>query len=109
MARIQCKETNVLLQAIYSRTDLSSPSGKTDGSAIRPYHLLLATNRAGTGDVFFNRRIARIANFSSAGNGDFQGLGDTAFSIPCARCGDFSSPGFYATCLSLARSTHISA
>src|SRR5438132_9741082 len=99
MARIQCKETNVLLQAIYSRTDLSSPSGKTDGSAIRPYHLLLATNRAGTGDVFFNRRIAGISNFSSASNGDLQGLGYRDFRVPCARCGEFSGLGLVSTCV----------
>ncbi len=77
MARIQCKETNVLLQAIYSRTDLrSSPIGKTDGSAIRPYHLLLTVNRAGASDVLFNRRIAGVSNFSCASNGDFQRLGE---------------------------------
>src|SRR5437016_12781406 len=100
MARIQCKETNVLVQAIYSRTDLrSSPSGETDGSAIRPYHLLLATNRTSARDVFFNRRIAGISNFSSASNGDLQGLGDRDFRVSCARCGDLSGPGLEATCL----------
>src|SRR2546430_229423 len=100
MAWIQCKETNVLLQAIYSRTDLrSSPIGKTDGSAIRPYHLLLTVNRAGASDVLFNRRIAGVSNFSCASNGDFQRLGDRDFCVRCARRGYFSGPGLKAACL----------
>jgi hypothetical protein len=70
--------------------------------------LILAVNRAGAGDVFFNRRIAGIGNFSRASNGDFQRLGDRYFRVPCARCGDFSGLGLEAACVQLASPGHIS-
>ena len=53
---------------------------------------ILTVNRAGAGDVFFNRWIAGIGNFSRASNGDLQSLGHRDFRVPCARRGDFSSP-----------------
>ena len=65
-------------------------------------------NRAGAGDVFFNRRIAGIANFSSASNGDFQRLGDRDLRVPCACRGDFGSLSLEAACVQLASPGHIS-
>ena len=61
--------------------------------------LILTVNRAGAGDVFFNLWIARIGNFSSASNGDFQRLGDRDFGVPGACRGDFGSLGLEAASL----------
>jgi hypothetical protein len=61
--------------------------------------LFLAVNRAGAGDVLFNRWITKICNFSRASNGDFQRLRDRDFCVPGARRGYFSGPGLEAACL----------
>src|SRR4030095_13166362 len=70
--------------------------------------LFLAVNRAGAGDVFFNRRIAGIADFSRAGNGDFQRFGNCDFCVACAGRGDFGGLGVEAACVQLASPGHIS-
>jgi hypothetical protein len=69
--------------------------------------LILAVNRASAGDVFFNRRIAGIGNFSRAGNGDFQRLSNCDFRVACACCGDFGGLGLESACLQLASPGHI--
>lgn len=65
-------------------------------------------DRAGPGDVFFNRRIAGIGNFSRAGNGDFQRFGDRDFRVACACRGNFGGLGLKSACLQLAGPGHIS-
>jgi hypothetical protein len=61
--------------------------------------LVAVPNRSGAGDVFFNGRIARVGNFSRAGNGDFQRFGDRDFRVPRACRGDFSGLGLEGACL----------
>ena len=73
----------------------STPLGNDKSAG---HALFFAVNRAGAGDVFFNRRIARIGNFSRASNGDFQGLGNRDFRIPCAGRGDFGGLSLQAAC-----------
>ena len=70
--------------------------------------LVLAANRAGAGDVFFNRGIAGISNFSCAGNGDFQRFGNCDFRVACACRGDFRGLGLQSARLQLASPGHIS-
>jgi len=70
--------------------------------------LVLAVNGAGAGDVFFNRRIAGIADFARAGNSDFQRFGDSDFRVPCACRGDFGGLGVEVACVQLASPGHIS-
>ena len=59
--------------------------------------LILAANRASAGDMFFNRRITGIGNFSGASDGHFQCLGNRDLCFPCARRGDFGGPSLEAT------------
>ena len=75
---------------------------KTDTASIP------AVNRAGASDVFFNRRIAGITNFSGAGNGDFQRFGNCDFRVAGACRGDFRGFGLESACLQLASPGHIS-